>query len=74
MRVKVQKLKELILQTFHHTEIEVLLILHYAYTRPLCDQVIGSQMKCSVYIATSAVGFIAKPDGDIEWLLPVVQY
>ena len=26
-------------------------------------------MKCSVYIATSADGFIAKPDGDIEWLL-----
>ncbi|MAL18593.1 MAG: deaminase [Balneola sp.] len=25
-------------------------------------------MKCSVYIATSADGFIAKPDGDIEWL------
>lgn len=26
-------------------------------------------MKCSVYIATSADGFIAKPDGDIEWLI-----
>jgi dihydrofolate reductase len=26
-------------------------------------------MKCSVYIATSLDGFIAKPDGDIEWLL-----
>lgn len=26
-------------------------------------------IKCSVYIATSADGFIAKPDGDIEWLL-----
>lgn len=26
-------------------------------------------MKCSVYIATSADGFIAKTDGDIEWLL-----
>lgn len=26
-------------------------------------------MKCSVYIATSADGFIAKPDGGIEWLL-----
>lgn len=26
-------------------------------------------MKCSVYIATSTDGFIAKPDGDIEWLL-----
>jgi dihydrofolate reductase len=26
-------------------------------------------MKCSVYIATSADGFIAKPDGDIEWLM-----
>jgi len=25
-------------------------------------------VKCSVYIATSADGFIAKPDGDIEWL------
>ena len=25
-------------------------------------------MKCSVYIATSLDGFIAKPDGDIEWL------
>ncbi|MEX2601803.1 MAG: dihydrofolate reductase family protein [Balneolaceae bacterium] len=25
-------------------------------------------MKCSVYIATSVDGFIAKPDGDIEWL------
>ncbi|SHF16321.1 Dihydrofolate reductase [Fodinibius roseus] len=26
-------------------------------------------MKCSVYIATSTDGFIAKPDGDIKWLL-----
>src|SRR5690625_1935116 len=26
-------------------------------------------MKCSVYIATSADGFIARPDGDIGWLL-----
>ncbi|MEX0680301.1 MAG: dihydrofolate reductase family protein [Balneolales bacterium] len=26
-------------------------------------------MKCSVYIATSTDGFIAKLDGDIEWLL-----
>lgn len=26
-------------------------------------------MKCSVYIATSTDGFIAKSDGDIEWLL-----
>jgi dihydrofolate reductase len=26
-------------------------------------------MKCSVYIATSADGFIAKPDGDVEWLM-----
>lgn len=26
-------------------------------------------MKCSVYIATSADGFIAKQDGGIEWLL-----
>lgn len=25
-------------------------------------------IKCSVYIATSADGFIAKPDGDIGWL------
>ncbi len=25
-------------------------------------------MKCSAYIATSVDGFIAKPDGDIEWL------
>lgn len=25
-------------------------------------------MKCSVYIATSVDGFIARPDGDIEWL------
>ena len=25
-------------------------------------------MKCSVYIATSADGFIAKKDGDIDWL------
>lgn len=25
-------------------------------------------IKCSVYMATSADGFIAKPDGDIEWL------
>ncbi len=25
-------------------------------------------MKCSVYIAASLDGFIAKPDGDIEWL------
>jgi len=24
--------------------------------------------KCSVYIATSVDGFIARPDGDIEWL------
>jgi len=26
-------------------------------------------MKCSVYIATSIDGFIARPDGDIDWLL-----
>ncbi|MCH8548629.1 MAG: dihydrofolate reductase family protein, partial [Balneolaceae bacterium] len=26
-------------------------------------------MKCSVYIATSADGFIATPDGGIDWLL-----
>src|SRR5690625_236 len=26
-------------------------------------------MKCSVYIATSADGFIARPDGDISWLV-----
>ncbi len=26
-------------------------------------------MKCSIYIATSADGFIAKPDGGIDWLL-----
>nr|WP_239664315.1 dihydrofolate reductase family protein [Serratia marcescens] len=26
-------------------------------------------MKCSVYIATSVDGFIAGPDGDIDWLL-----
>jgi len=26
------------------------------------------KVKCSVYIATSVDGFIAKPDGDIEWL------
>lgn len=26
-------------------------------------------MKCSVYIATSADGFIARQDGDIDWLL-----
>ena len=25
-------------------------------------------MKCSVYIATSVDGFIAKPDGNIDWL------
>ena len=25
-------------------------------------------VKCSVYIATSVDGYIAKPDGDIEWL------
>lgn len=25
-------------------------------------------IKCSVYVATSVDGFIAKPDGDIEWL------
>lgn len=25
-------------------------------------------LKCSVYIATSVDGFIAKPDGDIDWL------
>ncbi|HYD96560.1 MAG TPA: dihydrofolate reductase family protein [Noviherbaspirillum sp.] len=25
-------------------------------------------MKCSVYIAASVDGFIARPDGDIEWL------
>jgi dihydrofolate reductase len=27
------------------------------------------RVKCSVYIAASVDGFIAKPDGDIEWLL-----
>jgi dihydrofolate reductase len=26
-------------------------------------------MKCSVYIATSADGFIAKPNGNIDWLM-----
>ena len=26
------------------------------------------QVKCSVYIAASVDGFIAKPDGDVEWL------
>jgi len=26
------------------------------------------KLKCSVYIATSLDGFIARPDGDIEWL------
>ena len=25
-------------------------------------------MKCSVYIATSVDGFIAKPDGNVDWL------
>lgn len=25
-------------------------------------------LKCSVYIATSVDGFIARPDGDIDWL------
>jgi dihydrofolate reductase len=26
------------------------------------------KIKCSVYIATSVDGFIAKPDGDVDWL------
>jgi len=26
-------------------------------------------MKCSVFIATSADGFIATPDGDVDWLM-----
>jgi hypothetical protein len=25
-------------------------------------------MKCSVYIATSVDGFIAKPNGNVDWL------
>jgi dihydrofolate reductase len=25
-------------------------------------------MKCSVYIATSADGYIATPDGEVDWL------
>lgn len=25
-------------------------------------------MKCSVYIATSADGYIATPDGGVDWL------
>lgn len=28
----------------------------------------GGNMKCSVYIATSADGYIAAPDGDVDWL------
>ncbi len=30
---------------------------------------VGMKVKCSVYIAASVDGFIAKPDGDIDWLL-----
>lgn len=26
-------------------------------------------VKCSIYIAASVDGFIARPDGDIDWLL-----
>jgi len=29
---------------------------------------VSKSVKCSVYIATSVDGFIAKPDGDIDWL------
>ena len=35
----------------------------------LCDMGIRMKVKCSVYIAASIDGFIAKPDGDIDWLL-----
>lgn len=30
---------------------------------------INKWMKCSVYVAASTHGFIAKPEGGIEWLL-----
>ena len=30
-------------------------------------------MKCSVYIATSADGFIATPDGSVDWLMAVAN-
>jgi dihydrofolate reductase len=29
---------------------------------------IGMKVKCSVYVAASVDGFIAKPGGDIDWL------
>lgn len=35
----------------------------------LCDMGVSMKVKCSVYIAASVDGFIAKPDGDIDWLL-----
>ena len=34
----------------------------------MADKEEQKNVKCSVYIAMSADGFIARPDGDIEWL------
>lgn len=36
---------------------------------PVFEMEINMKVKCSVYIATSVDGFIARPDGDIDWLL-----
>jgi len=32
-----------------------------------------SRLRCSVYIATSLDGYIARPDGGLDWLEPVQQ-
>ena len=42
--------------------------LHAKYSKRLagCDN--SMNVKCSVYVAMSLDGFIARPDGDIEWL------
>ena len=37
--------------------------------RMLLSSGLGENMKCSVYIATSADGFIAKNNGSIDWLM-----
>jgi hypothetical protein len=46
-------------------------------SRPAKDWVMKAQRKIIVYLATSADGYIARPDRDVEWLNrrpPTVDY